>query len=166
MCDVVLKYITSQVELKMKLLVTCVDVKLNNQPDVLPNSSCYHPLLMNNLDLHATWKKIGHIFASSNFYLNQISSLKIMFRIISKMMWFMLESVCVFLKWSWLISSWSPFYDLDILFWFFDHIKNVDESLASETSSIYKSKFVRAVTTVIHQTQFSTKRLNQSLKLQ
>ena len=141
MCDVGVKYITSQVELKIKLLVTCVDVKLNNQPDVLPKSSCYHPLLMNNLDLHATWQTIGYIFSSSNFYLNQVSSLKILFRIISIMMWFMLKSVCVLLKWSWLISSSSPFYDLDILFWCFDHIENVDESLASEPSSIYKSKF-------------------------
>ena len=65
-----MKYITSQVELKMKFLVTCVDVKLNNQSDVLPKSSFYHPLLMNNLGLHATWQKIGYIFASPNFYLN------------------------------------------------------------------------------------------------
>ena len=166
MCDVGVKYITSQVELKMKLLVTCVDFKLNNQPDVLPKSKCYHPIIINNLNVHATWKKIGHIFSSSNFYLNQISSLKILFRIISKMMWFMLKSVCVLLKWSWLISSCSPFYDLDILFWCFDHIENVDESLASESSSIYKFKSVRAVTTVIHQTPFSIKRLNHSWKLQ
>ena len=166
MCDIGVKYITSHVELKIKLLVTCVDVKLNNQPDVLPKSSCYHPLLMNNLDIYATWQTIGYIFASSNFYLNQISSLKILFRIISKMMWFMLKSVCVLLKWSWLISSSSPFYDLDILFWCFDHIENVDESLASEPSSIYKSKFIRAVTTVIHQKPFSIKRLNHSWKLQ
>ncbi|KNZ47719.1 uncharacterized protein VP01_61g7 [Puccinia sorghi] len=27
----------------MKLVVTCFDFKLNNQPDVLPKSSCYHP---------------------------------------------------------------------------------------------------------------------------
>ena len=166
MCDIGVKYITSQVELKIKLLVTCVDVKLNNQPDVLPKSSCYHPLLMNNFYLHATWQTIGYIFASSNFYLHQISSLKILFRIISKMMWLMLKSVCVFLKWSWLIWSWSPFYDLDIMFWCFDHIENVYESLASEPSSVYISKSVRAVTTVIHKTPFSIKRLNKSWKLQ
>ena len=154
MCNVGLKYIPSQVELRMKLVLTCDDVNLKNPHDVLPKSSCYHPLLMNKLDLHATWQTIGYIFASSNFYLNQISSLKILFRIISKIMWLMLDSVCVFLKWSWLILSWLPFYDLD------------NESLASEPSSIYKSKSVRAVTTVIHQTPFSIKRLNHSWKLQ
>jgi len=132
----------------MKLIVTCVDFKLKNQPDVLPKSSCYiHPLLINNLYLHATWQKIGRIFASSNFYLNQSSSLKRLFRIIKKMMTFMLQSLCVVLKWSWLISSWSPFYDFEILFWCFNHIENVDKSLASEPPSIYKSKSVRAVKT-------------------
>ena len=137
MCNIGVKYITSQVEPKMKFLVSCVDFKLKNQPDVLPKSRCYNHLLMNNLDLHSTWQTIGYIFASSNFYLNQISSLKIMFRIISKMMWFMLESVCVFLKWSWLISCWSPFCDLEILFWCFYHIENVNKSLAIELPSIY-----------------------------
>ena len=130
MWNIGVKYITSQFELEMKLLVTCVDVKLNNQPDelpklknqpdVLPNSSCYHPLLMNNLDLHATCQKIGYIFASSILCLNQISSLKRMLRIIRKMMWFMLQSVCVVLKWSWFISSlvtilWHWYYFL--IFW-------------------------------------------------
>ena len=166
MCNVGVKYITSQVELKMKLLVTCADFKLNNQTDVLPKSSCYHPLLMNNLDLHATWQKIGYIFASSNFYLNQISSLKILFRIISKMMWFMLQFVCVVLKWSWLISSWSLFYDLESLFWCFDHIENVDKSIAIEPPSIYESKSVRHLKTFIHQTPFSIKSLNYSWKPQ
>ena len=161
-----MKYITSQVEPKMKLLVTCVDVKLNNQPDVLPKSSCYHPLLMNNLDLHATWQTIGYIFASSNFYLNQISSLKRLFRIIRKMMSFMLQSVCVALKCSWLKSSWSPFHELEILFWCYDHIENVDKSLAIEPPSIYKSKSVRDLKTVIHQTPFSIKSLNYSWKPQ
>ena len=52
--DIGLKYLTSQVELRMKLVVTGVHVKLKNQPDVLPKSSFYHPLLINNLDLHDT----------------------------------------------------------------------------------------------------------------
>ena len=54
MGDIGLKYLTSQVELRMKLVVTGVDVKLNNQPDVLPKSSFYHPLPINNLDLYDT----------------------------------------------------------------------------------------------------------------
>ena len=161
MGDIGLKYLTSQVELRMKLVVTGVDVKLNKQPDVLPKSSFYHPLLINNLDLHDTWQKLGHIFDSSNFYLNQISSLKRLFRIIRKMMSFMLQSVCVALKCSWLKSSWSPFYELEILFWCFDHIENVDKSLSIEPPySIYKPKSVRDLKTVIHQTPFSIKIIN------
>ncbi|KNZ61151.1 hypothetical protein VP01_1445g1 [Puccinia sorghi] len=39
-----------QVELRMTLVVTCVDFNLNNQPNVLPKSSCYHPSNMNNLE--------------------------------------------------------------------------------------------------------------------
>ncbi|KNZ54461.1 hypothetical protein VP01_293g3 [Puccinia sorghi] len=41
-------YIKSQIELRMNLAVTCVDVKLKNKPDVFPKSSCYHPSNMNN----------------------------------------------------------------------------------------------------------------------
>ncbi|KNZ57800.1 hypothetical protein VP01_2069g2 [Puccinia sorghi] len=36
-----------QVELRMILVVTCVDFKLKNKPDVLPKSSCCHPSQMN-----------------------------------------------------------------------------------------------------------------------
>ena len=150
----------------MKLVVTCVDVKLNNQPDVLPQSSFYHPLLITNLDLHDTWQKIGHIFDSSNLYLNQISILKRLFRIIRKIMSFMLQSVCVSLKFSGIKSSGSPFYELEILFLCFDCIENVDKSLAIDPPSIYTPKSVRDLKTVIHQTSFSIKSLNYSWKLQ
>ena len=166
MGDIGLKYLTSRVELRMKVVVTGVDVKLNNQPDVLPKSIFYHPLLINNLDLHDTWQKICHNFDFSNFYLNQISSLKRLFRIIRKMISFMLQSVCVALKCSWLKSSWSPFHELEILFWCFDHIENVDKSLAIEPPSIYKPKSVRDFKTVIHQTPFSIKSLHYSWRLQ
>ncbi|KNZ54518.1 hypothetical protein VP01_2928g1 [Puccinia sorghi] len=40
-------YITSQIELRMKWVVTCVDVKFNNQPDVFPKPRCYFPSNMN-----------------------------------------------------------------------------------------------------------------------
>ncbi|KNZ59382.1 putative signal peptide protein [Puccinia sorghi] len=45
-----------QFELRMKLVVTCVDVKLNNQPDVLPKSSCYHPSNSKS-DIHSICQK-------------------------------------------------------------------------------------------------------------
>ncbi|KNZ51900.1 hypothetical protein VP01_376g1 [Puccinia sorghi] len=41
-----------QVELRMKLLVTCVDVKLNHQPNAFPRSICYHPSNMNSVKNH------------------------------------------------------------------------------------------------------------------
>ncbi|KNZ62480.1 hypothetical protein VP01_1265g1 [Puccinia sorghi] len=57
----------------MLLVVTCVDVKLNNQPDVLPKSSCYH-----GSNLNKTY------VLSRNYHKSY--------------------------------QLWSPFYDLDILF--------------------------------------------------
>ena len=138
----------------------------STKPDVFPKSSFYHPLLINNLDLHETWQRIGHIFDFSNFYWNKIFILKRLFRIIRKMMSFMLQSVCVALKCSWLKSSWSPFYELEILFLCFNHIENVDKSLAIEPPSIYKPKSVRDLKTVIHQTPFSMKNLNYTWKMQ
>ncbi|KNZ51722.1 hypothetical protein VP01_3847g1 [Puccinia sorghi] len=42
------------VELRMKLVVTCVDFKLKNQPDVFPKSSWYYPSNKNKSDLHFT----------------------------------------------------------------------------------------------------------------
>ncbi|KNZ60194.1 hypothetical protein VP01_1598g4 [Puccinia sorghi] len=47
-----MKYMASQVKLRMILVVTCVDFKLKNQPDLLPNSSCYMNKLENEV-IHA-----------------------------------------------------------------------------------------------------------------
>ncbi|KNZ44443.1 hypothetical protein VP01_915g3 [Puccinia sorghi] len=47
-------YGRDQVELRIKLVVTCVYFKLKNQTDLLPMSSCYHPSNMNKSDLHFT----------------------------------------------------------------------------------------------------------------
>ncbi|KNZ55945.1 hypothetical protein VP01_2539g3 [Puccinia sorghi] len=63
-----------QVEFRMKLVVTCVDFNLKNQPDVLPKSSCYHPSNMNKTYVLS---------------LNDHNSYQL----------------------------WSPFYELDILFY-------------------------------------------------
>ncbi|KNZ48063.1 hypothetical protein VP01_592g4 [Puccinia sorghi] len=93
-----------QVELRMKLVVTCVDVKLNNQTDVLPNSSCYHPSNMSKSDIHFTCQK------------NLIQHLLIQF----------------FLK----------------------LYLNSKRILASEPSSIFQSKSIRTVKTIIHKTPF------------
>ncbi|KNZ55803.1 hypothetical protein VP01_2578g2 [Puccinia sorghi] len=43
-----MQYITSQVEVRMKLVVTLFDFKFNNQPDLVTNSRLYHPSNMNN----------------------------------------------------------------------------------------------------------------------
>ncbi|KNZ61081.1 hypothetical protein VP01_1454g1 [Puccinia sorghi] len=61
---------------------------------------------------------------------------------------------------------WSPFYGLDTLFLCYNHIMNVDENLASEPPSIYKSKSIRTVKTIIHNTPFKLNRLKLSQTIQ
>ncbi|KNZ63158.1 hypothetical protein VP01_117g1 [Puccinia sorghi] len=135
------------VELRMKLVGTCVDVKLNNQSDLLPKSSCYHPSNMNNegnvymLPLLWAW---CIPFAHPSF-------LEIIFEFQETGKDHEENDI------------WSPFYDLHIfIYLFYDHIENVDKSFASEPPSISQSKFIRTVKKIIHKTPFRINRLNSS----
>ncbi|KNZ43960.1 hypothetical protein VP01_966g2 [Puccinia sorghi] len=52
-----MQYIKSQVKLRMELVETSVDVKLNNQPDLIHKSSFYHPSNRNKSDILSPAKK-------------------------------------------------------------------------------------------------------------
>ncbi|KNZ47110.1 hypothetical protein VP01_666g5 [Puccinia sorghi] len=104
-----LKYTASQVELRMRLIVTCVDVKLNNQPDVFPKSSCYHPYNMRLifcLEMIITHISYGHHFITLIFFLfltlsqQSVQNHKMLYIIIliSSLFWLSKHCDCIIAK--------------------------------------------------------------------
>ncbi|KNZ51416.1 hypothetical protein VP01_3966g2 [Puccinia sorghi] len=99
----------------MKLVVTCVDI-INNQPDVLPNSSCYNPSNMKKSSFHLVNK--SYIYFAHPIFLEIIFEFQMTVKDHKE------------------DELWTPFYDLDIIFLCYDHIENVDKSLAKSKGLI------------------------------
>ncbi|KNZ59423.1 hypothetical protein VP01_1733g1 [Puccinia sorghi] len=68
------------VEIRMELVVNCIDLNLKNQPYVFPRSSCYHPSNMNQtffcLEMIIDHISYGHHFMTLIFVFNVIIALR------------------------------------------------------------------------------------------
>ncbi|KNZ44504.1 hypothetical protein VP01_909g1 [Puccinia sorghi] len=134
--DVLMALACNQVELRMDF-VTSVDVKLNNPPDVLFKSSCYHPSNINKSYLHFNLLNKSYISFGHTMFLQIIFQKTVKDHKEDEVIH--AQGLMFFLNYHNSYQLWLPFYDLDILFLCYDHIENKLNKTNITLPNIYKS---------------------------